>query len=415
MASIKYHDPIMISRYNVDPEMIQRHGLDPTLTARSSGGGPSLKGHVVNGNNNLPGILRVRNPTPINFSDNRSNNGGKDDSSLQTIGIYERDSTSNDTSAAAPKRVTWEPKVKDRRGCSVYRWDYVSNMQEIIDKISEMKLLSKLDSVAQEFGRGLERLGVKCTGRLAPCANTACARKTRARVVSLIIDTEEDNDLIDLDDHVHTSRMYDEMVQNKCSCRDIIRESRDAIEKTFTFNQIRRAKCERCEEEKSSSHMLLENLMDKISPSSCASRDEIETGRGEIIGVTSPREDPSCVKMRNCLQNRMIPLSILTKRQSRHAASAAPTFTTTATKPSELFSRGRRHSSHNAIKSTTNTPAQIDNGKRNSNTKLRRCITHGLKKPIKLMSSGIKRNIKKTLYPKRVLAITTAYPPKHSK
>ena len=377
---------------------------------RSSGGGPSLKGHVVNGNNNLPGILRVRNPTPINFSDNRSSNGGKDDSSLQTIGIYERDSTSNDTSAAPPRRVTWEPKVKDGRGCSVYRWDYVSNIQRIIDKISEMKLLSKLDSGAQELGRGLERLGMKCTGRLAPCANTACARKTRARAVSLIIDTEEDNDLIDLDDHVHMSRMYDEMVQNKCSCREVVRESRDAIEKTFTFNQ-----CEWYEDEKPSSLMRLKNLMDKISPSSCASRDEIETGRGEIIGVTSPREDLSCVKMRNCLQNRMIPLSILTKRQAHHAASATPTFPTTATKPSERFSRGRRHSSHNAIKSTTKTPSPIDNGKRNSYTKLRRCITqHGLKKPLKLMSSGIKRNLKKTLYPKRVLAITTAYPPKHT-
>jgi hypothetical protein len=414
MASIQYLDPIMISRYNVNPEMFQRHGMDPTLTARSSGGGPSLKGHVVNGNNNLPGILRVRIPTPINCKDNGSINGGKDDSSLETIGIYERESTSNDTAAAAPRRVTWEPKVKDRRGCSVYRWDYVSNMQGIIDKISEMKLLSKLDSGAQELGRGLERLGMKCTGRLAPCANTACARKTRARVVSLIIDTEEDNDLIDLDDHVHTSRMHEETVQNNCSCRDVVRESRDAIKKTFTFNQIGRTKCEWYEDEKPSSHMRLKSLMDNISPSSCASRDKIETGMGGIIDVT-PREDPSCVKMHSYLQNRVEPLSILTKRRARHAALATPTFLTTATQPSERPSWGRRHSSHYAITSTTKTRAPIENGKRNSDTKLRRCITRGLKKPIKLMSSGIKRNLKKTLDPKRVLAITTAYPPKHGK
>ena len=412
MASIKDLDPIMISRYNVDPEMIQRHGMDPTLTARSSGGGPSLKGHVVNGNNNLPGILKVRIHTPIDRYDNGSSNGGKDDSSLETIGIYERDSTSNDTAAAA-RRVTWEPEVKDKRACSLYGWDYVSNMQGIIDKISEMKLLSKLDSGAQVLGRGLERLGMKCTGRLAPCANTACARETRGRGVSLTIDTEEDNDLTDLDDHVHTSRMHEEMVQNNCACHDVVRESRDAIGKTFPFNQIGRTKCEWYEDGKPSSHMGLKNLMDNISPSSCASRDKIETGRGEIIGVTSPRENPSSVKMR--IQNRMEPLSILTKRQAPHAASATSTFPATVMQPSERPSRGRRHSSHSDIKFTAKTPTPIDNGKRNSDTKLRRYITRGLKKPIKLMSNGIKRNLKKTVYPKRVLAITTAYPPKRGR
>jgi hypothetical protein len=403
---------------------MQVHGMDPTLTARSSRGGQSLKGQVVNGNNNLPSILKVRMHTPIDRNDNSISNGGKDDSSLETIGIYERDSNSNDTAATAPRHVTWEPEVIDRRGCSDCRWDYAPNLRGLIEKISEMKLLSKLDSGAQGLGRRLERLGMKCIGRLAPCASTACAREAHGKVVSLIIDTEEYNDLVDLDDFVHVTRMHDEMDQNNCPYRDVIKESRDAIGNVFTFNEIGRTKCGWYEDEMPLSHTRLKNLMDDISSSSCASRCNIETGRGETISVMLPWEDSSSVKMHNYQHSPdqnfsyvspMSTAAVHTKHQARHVASATPTFPTTSTQPCERLSRGQRHSSRNAIKSTTKTPSKIDNGKRNSNTKLRRRIICGMKKPIRFISIGINRNLKKSPYPKRILAITAAYPSRHGK
>jgi hypothetical protein len=353
----KFLDPIMMSRCIDDPKRVQRHDPVP--------------------------ILRVSTHAPMN----------RNDSSLETIGTYQRDSDTPLIDAPTPRRVTWGPRVMDKKDCSVYE-DYPPDMKG---------LFSKLDKGAKRLGRRLEGLGMKCTGKYTPCT-TICGRE------AMSIDVKEENDIIDRDDWM------DHPIENNCANRDVIFwEAPDAIGKKFTFNEHPDGK--RNEEENPSSSMRLKKFMDILSPSS---RDDTR--------VTSPRVDMYSSSMRKhhlssprriypafAVQNRMESPSLLKKSQARHAALSTPTFPPTATQPGQKLIRGQRHSGHHIIKPAMKTKALIDNDQCMNKNEFRRRIISGLKKPIEFMSIGIKSNLNNSSYPKRILVITSACPSKRSK
>jgi hypothetical protein len=392
MGGVKNLDPVMLSRFIDDPVMMQGHrknpvelGWDPILYARSGGKGPPSKreGLIgVVGNKNPPGILKVKTHTPK--SRISKGNGGMDDSSLETVGIYERESDSPLNDIPTPRRVTWDAKIKDKRGCSIYGGDGI--FEDIIDTISKMKILSKLDSGANRLRGGLEGLGMKCAGKFTPCANNVCGHKAKNDVEEendLKTDVDEENDLIDCDDYGKTSRLHDEVVRpienDSAYHGEFAGASRDAIRKEFNFNTF--------------------------------SRRKTESDIGETIGIMSKRNSTASSSLRNY---QRFPRRYFPSESPLNAAAVVqyrmkqlPLSPIVRTRPGEKRSRGQRHSSHHAIKPTRTTLSPIYNGK--NKTEFSRIIINGLKKPIKLMSNGITSNHKQSSYPKRILTITTDY------
>jgi hypothetical protein len=387
---VKSLDPVMLSRCIDDPVMMQGHrnnsvelGWDPILYARSGGKGPPLNregfiGVVARGNGNPPGILRARIHTPKNRSTYGS--GGMDDSSLETVGIYDRGSDSPLNDKPTQRRVTWDAGISDRKGCSVYGTDGI--FKDTINTISKMKLLSKLDSGANWLYGGLEGLGMKCSRKFTPCADHVCGREA-------VIDVVEENDLLDCDDCEQRLMMHEEVdqpIENNFAYRDdFFGTSRDAIMKEFNFDTSSRSKF---------------------------SKSKIETGTGEIIGVTSTRQAPSSSIMRNYQRSRRrffpseSPRSAAAVVQYRvKQLSLSPT---ARAQPGERLSKGQRHSQHYASKPIRSTLAPIDDSMRKNRTKISRCIISGLKMPIKLISNSITSN-QKILINKRILTTSTDY------
>lgn len=440
LSNINHVEPVILSRCIDYSTMLLGHGPVPILGFRSGREGPSLEQQhgfiggetdnnpqpqvIINQNTKTQGILKVSTHTPMYRSEKEYN----DDSSLETIGDYERDSAGVSSSyTVTPRHVSWEPGVKDppNQGCSMFV-DYIPDnvkqivkdyspidIKEIIDKISDTELVSKLESGVQRFGKELERMGMNCAENLAPRANFNCGLRCDS-FEGLGLDTEEGNDLIDHKYYGYNVHPIEDAATFPIESRDDVVAFRETLRECRTRGHRRRGRFTFDEHKctgKSSSSMGFKHSMNIHSATSSSLRDNIETGRGETICITSPRKDPSTVTMRNYQMSsqRVFPsqspsntaavhvrrkqISILKKNQVYSSVVATPKSPTSAVKP---------------IQCPTKPPASSTTLPKNKKLTSSQIIC-GLKKTIKFMSIGIKSNMKKS-YPKRILTITKAYP-----
>lgn len=379
MGGVKHLDPVMFSRLIDDPVMMQGHrknpvqsGWDPILYARSGGKGPPSKrqGRIgVVRNKNPTGILKVKTHTRRSRISNGG--GGKDDSSLETVGSYERESESHlhYVPTPTPRRVTWDATIKDKKGCSMYGEAGVVNaISRLTDTISKMKLLSKLDRTANRLRGRLEGLGMNCAGKFTPHISIVCGHKAKNDVdeeYDLKIDVDEDNDLIDCDDYMKMSRVHDEVVRPIENNREFTGASRDVIRKEFDFD----------------TH----------------SRSKTKSGTVEAMGVRSTRRAPAISSFRNYQRS---PRRFFPSDSPRNAAAVdhyrpKPLHLSPVVRNqiSEKIRRGH------VLKITRTALSPICNSKKK--TEFSRSIINGLKKPIS--------NHKRSSHPKRLLTITTDY------
>lgn len=307
MTNLNTHVGIT-SRYGVDDDTKMVHGLDPIVIARSgSVGGLPLKRQGSNvssirENSNKPqpqSILKISTHrlTPIYQNQKQYN----DDSSLESIGVYDSalESAQVETSFNQ-RRVSWEPGVKDHsssQSCSIYSGyisdnikhiieDYTSDdAKQMIDKISNMSI--RLGWKLMRGAQNISKLGMKCATNLAPQVKFICLQEEE------LGDEEHDDIIIDhnnYDYYGQEAQPFEYADAYHHYADTFVEESRDDIEDTdklkgnFTFN-----------ERKSSSRMKFVQLLQVLSPISSSAR-EVETGRGENIGITARNRTPTYKK-----------------------------------------------------------------------------------------------------------------------
>lgn len=275
-----------------DTKMV--HGLDLIVIARSGSGVLPLKRQgstdnvsSIRENSNKPqpqSILKISTHrlTPIYRNQNQYN----DDSSLESIGVYDSAIESAHVENFNQRRVSWEPGVKDHSSsqCSIYSGyisdnikniieDYTSDdVKQMIDNISHMSM--RLGWKLVRGAQNISKLGMKCATNLAPQVKYICLQEEE------FSDEEHDDIIIDhnnYDCYGQEAQPFEYADAYHHYADTFVEESRDDIEDTdklrgnFTFN-----------ERKSSSRMKFVQFLQVLSP---------ETGRGENIGITSPRDE----------------------------------------------------------------------------------------------------------------------------
>jgi len=284
-----------------------RDGPDPILQARSPrhGHGSAMRrgssigvgGGTGGAQGQQVGILRessIPNNTANNFNDDIHNKEESSDESLGGFHGYNvKDSISRDTTydtstvhtngtstveaAAARRRVRWSKGVKSTTtascssssflrpspGCGIMAdnsGEIITDMYRgLLDKLSEMQILSKIDANAKKMTKGLEGCGTSCVGGTRMlgracghaldkgCERTMdnkdgkyeCVRCSSAHYAGRSLGVEEVNDLVyyrsrdnNMVGLVGGSKSYENdtaMRETLFETRDAIKESRDAI------------------------------------------------------------------------------------------------------------------------------------------------------------------------------------------
>jgi hypothetical protein len=237
--------------------------------------------------------------TPIYRNQNQYN----DDSSLESIGVYDSAIGSAHVETFNPRRVSWEPGVKEHsssQSCSIYSGyisdnvkniieDYTSDdVKQMIDKVSNMSI--RLGWKLVRGAQSISKLGMKCATNVAPQVKFICLQEEE------LGDDEHDDIIIDhnnYDYYGQDAQPFEYADAYHHYADTFVEESRDDIEDTdklkgnFTFN-----------ERKSFSRMKFVQLLQVPSPISSSARVVVETGRGENIDITSPRDDPITARNR---------------------------------------------------------------------------------------------------------------------
>ena len=292
------------SRYGVDDTKMV-NGLDQIVI-----GGLPLKpqgSNVINirANSNKPlqpqSILKISTHrlTPIYRNQNQYN----DDSSLESIGVYDSVIESAQVeSSFNQRRVSWEPGVKDHsssQSCSIYSGYISDNVKNIIEDYTSddvKQMIDKISHIGMRLGWNLVRgaqtinkLGMKCATNFAPQVKFICLQEEE------LGDDEHDDIIIDHNNYYYygqEAQPFEYADAYHHYADTFVEESRDDIEDTeklkgnFTFN-----------ERKSTSRMKYVQLLQVLSPISSSAREVVETGRGENIGIIS-RDDPITARNR---------------------------------------------------------------------------------------------------------------------
>ena len=361
------------SRCRDDTKMV--NGLDPIVI-----GGLPLKpqgaNDVINirANSNKPlqpqSILKISTHrlTPIYRNQNQYN----DDSSLESIGVYDSVIESAQVeSSFNQRRVSWEPGVKDHsssQSCSIYSGYISDNIKNIIEDYTSddvKQMIDKISHIGMRLGwklvRGaqtISKLGMKCATNLAPQVKFICLQEEE------LGDDEHDDIIIDHNNYYYygqEAQPFEYADAYHHYADTFVEESRDDIEDTdklkgnFTFN-----------ERKSTSRMKYVQLLQVLSPISTSAREVVETGRGENIGIIS-RDDPITARNRTSTYQK--------NQVGRNKA------TTTLTSP--IYGQTSPPTLPNISDETI-------------------CRLNELKKPLMSMSFGIKNSFKKSYLKRNV-------------
>jgi hypothetical protein len=291
------------------------HGLDPMIVIAQSGSGGVLplkrpietQGSTdiaISSRENKPpqpqSILKISTHrlTPVYRNQNQYN----DDSSLESIGGYDSAIESAHVETFNPRRVSWEPTVKDHsrsQSCSIYSGYISDNVKNIIEDYTSddvKQMIDKISSMSMRLGwklvrgaQSISKLGMKCATNVAPQVKFICLQEEEFG------DDEHDDIIIDLNNYDYCgqdAQPFEYADAYHYYADTFVEESRDDIEDTdkekgnFTFN-----------ERKSSSRMKFVQLL-HVSPISSSAREVVETDRGENIDITSPRDDPITARNR---------------------------------------------------------------------------------------------------------------------
>jgi hypothetical protein len=276
------------------------HVLDPmiVIAQSGSGGGLPLKRPIetqgstdiaISSRENKPpqpqSILKISTHrlTPVYRNQNQYN----DDSSLESIGVYDSAIESAHVETFNPRRVSWEPTVKDHsrsQSCSIYSGYISDNVKNIIEEYTSddvKQMIDKISNMSIRLGwklvrgaQSISKLGMKCATNVAPQVKFICLQEEEFG------DDEHDDIIIDhnnYDYYGQDAQPFEYADAYHYYADAFVEESRDYIEDTdklkgnFTFN-----------ERKSSSRMKFVQLLHVSSPISSS---VVETGRGENIDI----------------------------------------------------------------------------------------------------------------------------------